>query len=150
MKLYSNNRESYICVGHLDADTPNLELIINAPIDGDVNGSPFFDAIESTSSKYALNMPKNWNVKINDSPGAIYIPEEPGPTLKADYPYSYSLDHEYPYLNKEGFNELFRVRSNEPNEINIVNDYSGTKYPSFEYIPVEVTEDDYRRNIYYV
>jgi len=45
MKIYTDNEEKYIMVGRLDIDAPGIELVVDAPSEGDFNGGPHFDLV---------------------------------------------------------------------------------------------------------
>ncbi len=63
MKIYSDEEEKYILVGHLKATAPSLNIIPDAP-----GGEPHFDFFQSSDTQYTYHVPKNWDIVLYDSP----------------------------------------------------------------------------------
>ena len=162
MKIYTDNEEKYIMVGRLDIDAPGIELVVDAPSEGDFNGGPHFDLVQSSDSNYVYHMPKNWNFILNE-----YDPEkentyitpqqQPGEDLDGYWNYEYDLDektyeseHEYPYYNKKGFDPKKQSHVNFEDDINLNSTKSGRKYPNHRYHEISLTANTYKRNWYYI
>ena len=150
MKIYTNNKESYICIAHLDVKGPGVELIMDAPIDGD--GGAYFDSTQSSDAYYVYHMPKTWNIEVNN-----YNPNNETQSIieqlelnAANYPPNFNKQHEYPYINKDGFNEIIRTRSNEENYLSFIDICSGIEYPIPKYEEIQLTKESYKKNAYYI
>lgn len=81
MKIYSDEEEKYILVGHLKATAPSLNIIPDAP-----GGEPHFDFFQSSDTQYTYHVPKNWDIVLYDSPYVNigeYVNGE-GETIKND------------------------------------------------------------------
>jgi len=62
MKIYSDNKEKYILVGHLKATPPSLTITPDAPGEN----APHMDAYESSDIIYNYHVPEMWDIDLNN------------------------------------------------------------------------------------
>ena len=160
MKIYVDNQERYILVGKLIAEAPAMELVVNAPTEGDYKGGPYFDLVQSSNTNYVYHMPKNWDIALNEYKLNTTYSTSQNVDGYWRYEYdrgtasagtrTYEYQHEYPYYNAAGFNQRIKSRPNYTDSIKLQNTKSGRGYPSYVYVPIQLTPNTYRKNQYYV
>lgn len=144
MKIYSDNKEKYILVGHLKAAPPSLTITPDAPSE-DV---PHMDVYESSDIIYNYHVPEMWNIDLNKQKDVDLenINIDSGNITDTNI-------IQYPYLNQEGFDPKYTHKDEtegRKNLIDIIEYHVGEKtYPDHIYTKIILTPNTYVKNQYY-
>lgn len=144
MKIYSDNKEKYILVGHLKATPPSLTITPDAPNED----APHMDIYESSDIVYNYHVPEMWNIDLNKQKDVDLenINIDSGDITDTNI-------IQYPYLNQEGFNPKYTHKDETKGRKNLIDiiEYKteGKTYPDHVYTKIILTPNTYVKNQYY-
>ena len=144
MKIYSDNKEKYILVGHLKATPPSLTITPDAPSED----APHMDVYESSDIIYNYHVPEMWNIDLNKQKDVDLenINIDSGNITDTNI-------IQYPYLNQKGFDPRYTHKDEtegRKNLIDIIEYKVGEKtYPDHVYTKIILTPNTYVKNQYY-